>query len=254
MVFQLVKTTMTQTYETLAEHKGREHHISPMAEFIKQIIYGGNDGIVTTFAVVAGFAGAGVGGIAEIGGLAVLLFGLANLFADGAAMGLGEFLSARSEQDLYHSVRDKEMHEIINNPEHERVEAIEMLQDRGFSHEQASQMTDIMEQNPDYYADFMMAYEIGMADPDGESPALNGLATFVAFIIFGSIPLLPYFLLEAVPATFKLSIFATFSALTILGLLRFAVVRQNIYRSVGETVLVGGVCAFVAFGVGLMFA
>ena len=115
-------------------------------------------------------------------------------------------------------------------------------------------MTDIMEQNPDYYADFMMAYEIGMADPDGESPALNGLATFVAFIIFGSIPLLPYFLLEAVPATFKLSIFATFSALTILGLLRFAVVRQNIYRSVGETVLVGGVCAFVAFGVGLMFA
>jgi VIT1/CCC1 family predicted Fe2+/Mn2+ transporter len=250
----MTQTHETRAYETLAEHKGREHHISPMAEFIKQIIYGGNDGIVTTFAVVAGFAGAGVGGIAEIGGMAVLLFGLANLFADGAAMGLGEFLSARSEQDLYHSVRDKEMHEIINNPEHERIEAIEILMDRGFTHEQASQMTEIMEQNPDYYADFMMAYEISMADPDGESPALNGLATFVAFIIFGSIPLLPYFVLEAVPSTFKLSIFATFSALTILGLLRFAVVRQNIFRSVGETVLVGGVCAFVAFGVGLMFA
>lgn len=118
---------MTNTNETLAEHKGREYHISPMTEFIKQIIYGGNDGIVTTFAVVAGFAGADVGGIAEIGGMAVLLFGLANLFADGIAMGLGEFLSARSEQDLYHSVRDKEMHEIIHNAEHERVEAIEIL-------------------------------------------------------------------------------------------------------------------------------
>ena len=74
--------------DKIAEHKGREHHISPIAEFIKQIIYGGNDGIVTTFAVVAGFAGAGASGIAEIGGIAVLLFGLANLFADGAAMGL----------------------------------------------------------------------------------------------------------------------------------------------------------------------
>ena len=46
---------MITSSEKMAEHKGREHHISPVAEFIKQIIYGGNDGIVTTFAVVAGF-------------------------------------------------------------------------------------------------------------------------------------------------------------------------------------------------------
>ena len=52
---------MTMISDKIAEHKGREHHISPIAEFIKQIIYGGNDGIVTTFAVVAGFAGAGAG-------------------------------------------------------------------------------------------------------------------------------------------------------------------------------------------------
>ena len=56
---------MTLSPKNMAEHKDQEHHISPIAEFIKQIIYGGNDGIVTTFAVVAGFAGAGAGGIAE---------------------------------------------------------------------------------------------------------------------------------------------------------------------------------------------
>ena len=245
---------MITSSEKMAEHKGREHHISPVAEFIKQIIYGGNDGIVTTFAVVAGFAGAGAGGIAEIGGIAVLLFGLANLFADGAAMGLGEFLSARSEQDLYHSVREKELFEIKNNPEMERIEAIEMLQDRGFSLNHAKEMTDILEHYPDHYADFMMAYEIQMADPNGENPILNGLATFLAFLCFGIIPLLPYFIFDANTETFQISIFSTFIALTILGFLRFWVVRQNIFRSVGETVLVGGVCAVVAYIVGLAFA
>lgn len=245
---------MYVTSKKMAEHKETEHHISSFAEFIKQIIYGGNDGIVTTFAVVAGFAGAGAGGIAEIGGLAVLLFGLANLFADGAAMGLGEFLSARSEQDLYNSIRQKELYEIKNNPEMERVESIEMLQDRGFSINHAKEMTNILEHYPEHYADFMMTYEIQMADPNGENPTLNGLATFIAFLCFGIIPLLPYFIFDANSGTFKISIFSTFFALTILGFLRFWIVKQNIFRSVGETILVGGVCAVVAYLVGLAFA
>ena len=245
---------MDYTSETLAEHKGREHHISAFAEFIKQIVYGGNDGIVTTFAVVAGFAGAGAEGAAQIGGVAVLLFGLANLFADGAAMGLGEFLSARSEHDLYNEVRKKEAHEIKHNPEMEKLEAIEIMMDRGYSKKDATTVVEIMEKYPEHYADFMMAYEIEMANPDGESPALNGLATFFAFILFGAIPLLPYFILEATPSTFTLSIIATFTALTLLGLLRYMVVRNSIIRSVGETVLVGGVCAVVAYCVGLFFA
>ena len=115
-------------------------------------------------------------------------------------------------------------------------------------------MTDILEHYPDHYADFMMAYEIQMADPNGENPILNGLATFLAFLCFGIIPLLPYFIFDANTGTFQISIFSTFIALTILGFLRFWVVRQNIFRSVGETVLVGGVCAIVAYVVGLAFA
>ncbi|WP_366942774.1 VIT1/CCC1 transporter family protein [uncultured Paracoccus sp.] len=63
--------------------------IGPLREFLGQIVYGGNDGIVTTFAIVAGFAGARADGTASVGAIAVLLFGLANLFADAVAMGLG---------------------------------------------------------------------------------------------------------------------------------------------------------------------
>jgi vacuolar iron transporter family protein len=243
-----------ENIDTLAEHKGREHHISKVGEFLKQIIYGGNDGIVTTFAVVAGFAGAGAEGVAQVGGIAVLLFGFANLFADATAMGLGEFLSARSEKDLYHSIRDKEIYEIHNNPEMERRETIEILSEKGMTKEDANGMANILERYPDYYGDFMMAYEIGMSDPADENPALNGAATFGSFIVFGVIPLIPYFVLEPVPSTFNLSVFATFCALCILGLLRYMVVRENLIRCIGETVLVGGVCASVAYIVGLAFA
>lgn len=239
---------------TLEEHKAQEHQIGTVQEFLKQIVYGGNDGIVTTFAIVAGFAGAGAEGTLQIGGIAVLVFGLANLFADATAMGLGEFLSARSEQDLYRATRDKELKEIRENIGMERAEMFEILADRGVSKDDAKQLTDVLERNPEFMADFMMQYEIGMADPTGDNPALNGLATFIAFLIFGSVPLIPYFLLEPVQTTFWLSVLASLSALIALGMIRWKVTSETMFRCVGETVLVGGICAIVAFGVGLAVA
>ena len=238
---------------TLAQHKASEHKISRLQEFLRQIVYGGNDGIVTTFAVVAGFAGLGMEGAAAVGTIAVLLFGLANLFADAAAMGLGEFLSARSEQDVYRATRAKELHEIRTNPAMERAEMIEIMCGRGMTREDAVELTAILERNPELYADMMMTYEIGMADPSDETPALNGLATFLAFLAFGSIPLFPYFLRPADQTTFALSVVATFVALTLLGLLRWRVTNETMLRCVGETVLVGGTCAIIAYAVGIAF-
>jgi VIT1/CCC1 family predicted Fe2+/Mn2+ transporter len=238
----------------LEQHKKEEHSIGKVAEFLKQIIYGGNDGIVTTFAVVAGFAGAGAEGVAQIGGIAVLLFGIANLLADATAMGLGEFLSARSQQDVYRATRAKELYEIEHNPEMERAETMEILGILGLTQHDARHMTEIMERNPEFMADFMMTYEIGMTDPSEDSPTLNGLATFAAFIVFGIVPLIPYFILDPVPSTFTISVWATFAALVALGLIRWRVTSETVFRCVGETVLVGGICAIVAYAVGLMFA
>jgi VIT1/CCC1 family predicted Fe2+/Mn2+ transporter len=99
-------------------------------------------------------------------------------------------------------------------------------------------------------AEMILAEETGLRDPDGESPARNGSFTFAAFITFGAVPLIPYLLLDATPATTRLSILATGVALVLLGLLRWHASGERLWRSVGETVLVGTVCAVVAFGVG----
>jgi VIT1/CCC1 family predicted Fe2+/Mn2+ transporter len=237
----------------LARHRAAEHKIGGFQEYLKQIVYGGNDGIVTTFSVVAGFAGFGAEGAGTVGGIAVLLFGLANLFADGTAMGLGEFLSSLSERDVYRAARAKELDEIEHSPELETAEAAQMLAERGMAEADAREMAAVMARNPEFMADFMMQYEIGMADPSGDEPIRRGIVTFLAFVFFGFAPLLPYFLLEPVPRTFAVSIAATFASLVGLGLLRWRVTTQTLGRCVGETVLVGGICAAVAYAVGVAF-
>lgn len=235
------------------EHLRQEHRITNFTEFLKEIVYGGNDGIVTTFAVVAGFAGAGAEGAATIGTVAVLLFGLANLFADATAMGLGAFLSSRSHRDVYMANRARELREITENPDDERRETVEILRGRGIPDADAEAFADLFQRNPEFMADFMMQYELGMADPREENPAMNGLATFIAFVVFGAIPLLPYFVLEPVRSTFHFSVAATFGALILLGLLRWHVTGNGLWRALWETVAVGGTCAIIAYAVGLAF-
>ena len=237
----------------LSLHKSAEHRIGRVQEYLKQIVYGGNDGIVTTFSVVAGFAGFGAEGAATVGGIAVLLFGLANLFADGTAMGLGEYLSSVSERDVYRGARERELDEIRSDPQSETAEAVQIMSGRGVPPEDAHAIAEIMVRNPQFMADFMMQYEIGVADPSGNGAVVRGLVTFTSFVMFGMAPLVPYFLFEPVPATFRLSVAATFSALVALGLLRWRVTTQGLGRSVGETVLVGSTCAAVAYAVGWAF-
>ena len=233
------------------EHRRLSHRLSGAQEFLKQIVYGGNDGIVTTFAIVAGFAGAAAEGAAQIGGLAVLVFGLANLFADAVSMGLGEFLSTRSQSDLYHSRRRSELRELHDHPGQERAELVQMLTERGLDAPSAEAAAGQLMKSPELVVDMMMTYELRMYDMRTASPALEGAITFAAFVVFGMIPLTPYFVLPALEtSTFWFSLVATFTALATLGLLRWRATGQRALRSVGETVLVGAVCAAVAYMVG----
>ncbi|MDA1316595.1 MAG: VIT1/CCC1 transporter family protein [bacterium] len=245
---------MHYTKQDLAKHIAKEHKQSPFAEYLQEIIYGGNDGIVTTFAVVAGFAGASAGvQLGSLGYLTVMLFGLANLFADASSMGLGNFLATRSEQDRYKKELAKERHEIQNNTEMEIAESIVLLQQKGFTKQQAGELVAIYSQNENYWADFMMRYELEISDPFGQNPVFTAIATFLAFLFFGSIPLIPYFIDPSNTQAFTYAIGATIGALLLLGLLRWKVTGESIMRSIGQTILIGGISASIAYVVGIFF-
>ena len=228
------------------------------AEYFKEVIYGGIDGIVTTFAVVAGFAGAALSNseTTQLSFLVVLLFGLANLFADAASMGLGNFLSVRSEKDLYGVARRKEQQLLQDNSQQEREETVRIMQQKGFSNEDATTLANIYQHNEDYWLDFMMQHEHELSDPRGENEIFTGLATFFSFMVFGAIPLLPFMLQEAGdPKTaFLFSTFGTFCALVTLGLLKWRVIGARLMASLFEVVAVGGTAALLAYFVGTFFA
>lgn len=240
--------------EDLEKHIHDEHRLSPISEYLREIVYGGIDGIVTTFAVVAGFTGASAGAsTAKYSIVAVLLFGLANLFADGASMGLGNFLSIRSDKKIYRNARKKEFNEVQNNREEEIEETIFLLQEKGFNKEDAEKLTELYQKNDEFWTDFMMQYELEIDNPENENPVLTGFATFVSFVVFGFIPLTPYLFLTDVQQAFVGSMIATFIALVSLGVIRVVSTKEKPFGAITEMVLIGGTSAVIAYIVGLFF-
>jgi VIT1/CCC1 family predicted Fe2+/Mn2+ transporter len=237
--------------------KNEQKH-SAVADYFKEIIYGGIDGIVTTFAVVAGFAGAALSNdlTAQLSFMVVLLFGLANLFADAASMGLGNFLSVRSEKDLYAAKRVAEEGLLMSQSDKEVAQTISILVDKGFTAEQATTMANLYKTNHEYWTDFMMQHEHELSDPRGENEIFTGLATFGSFLVFGSIPLLPFIFQSEGSAlvAFLYSSLGTLGALVALGLLKWRVIGTKLLPSLTEVVLVGTTAAVLAYIVGTFFS
>lgn len=241
----------------IEDHVRTEHRQSPISEYLKEVVYGGVDGIITTFAIVAGFSGAALSSetTTQLSFVLVLLFGLANLFADGVSMALGNFLSVRSEQSQYLQMRAKEQKEIVRNSDWEVEETIGLLISKGFSKRDAETLANIYKKNEKYWVDFMMTHEIKMPDPTDTNPVYTGLATFLAFILFGFIPLSPFIFLSTLgsQSLFTISSGATAAALILLGILKWKIVGTKFLNTVFEVLLIGGVAASIAFYVGSLF-
>jgi VIT1/CCC1 family predicted Fe2+/Mn2+ transporter len=158
--------------------------------FLPQFVYGGIDGTITTFAIIAGVLGA------NIGMTVILILGFANLFADGFSMAVSSYLSAESREGLKEN----------NQRQH--------------------------------------------------APRNDAIVTFAAFVLMGLIPLLPFVLAAIFALTSStaviLSCLATIIAFALIGAGKAYVTDKTPVRAVIETVLIGGIAAVIAFGVGYL--
>lgn len=227
----------------------REEHGSPSAQYIGNLVYGGLDGIVTTFAVVSGVAGASLGlGV-------VLILGLANMLGDGLSMAIGAYLSSKSEREYYEREREREAWEIEHVPEGERAELIEIYKADGYTDEDTRQIVDVQTKDKKRWLDAMMVQELGLL-PDDRRPALSALATFAAFVIAGTVPLTVYLVGLVVPidpvVAFRSSVLLSGLALFSLGAAKVLVTERNWLRSGLEMLFVGGLAAGAAYLVGFL--
>lgn len=219
--------------------------------YLKDFIYGAIDGAVTTFAVVAGVAGAG------LSSTVIIILGIANLVADGFSMAVSNYLGTRAENDLRDKARQRELDEIHKFPRGEREEIRQIYARKGFEGELLEQVVTVITADQQRWVDVMMQEEHGMALAD-HNPVKGGLATFTAFCLVGTIPLLPYLsnwlVGDHIANPFLWSSLLTAMAFIAVGAGKAAVIDQSWYRASAETLLVGGGAAVLAYTVGVLLS
>lgn len=215
-------------------------------EFVKSMVYGGLDGIITTFAVVAGV----VGGALDT--RIIIILGMSNLLADGFSMAIGDYLSSKSEKEYDKHQRQLKLKEMIENPELTQLALTRQYESYGLSKEDASTITNILSKY-----DESVQYKLSQGDTDENeqgSPTKNAFVTFLSFASFGLVPLLAYIFATFIPGlmerSFILAVVLTALTLFTLGALKSRVTHSNWFRSGIEMLLIGGFAAFFAYVIG----
>ena len=213
--------------------------------YVRDWIYGGIDGAVTTFAIVSGVAGAGLSPIV------VLILGFANLFADGFSMAASNFLGTKAEQDDYEYLREIELKHIEVEPEGEREEIRQIYIEKGFSGKDLEKTVDIITSDKDRWVKTMLVEEYGLP-AEIRSPVKAGASTFASFFLCGLVPLIPY--LTVYGDRFFLSAIATGVVFFLIGIAKSRWSNSTWYRSGIETFLIGVSAAALAYLVGLLLS
>jgi vacuolar iron transporter family protein len=169
--------------EAIRERLAREAN----ANYLRDWIYGGIDGTITTFAIVAGIVGA------ALPGSVVLVLGLANLVADGFAMGAGNYSGTKAELDDYRRLLAVERKHIALEPDGEREEIRQIYAGKGFSGAELERIVEVITADEGLWAKTMAVEEYGLS-PAVRLPMLAALSTSAAFVICGLVPLVSYLL------------------------------------------------------------
>jgi VIT1/CCC1 family predicted Fe2+/Mn2+ transporter len=228
------------SHEAIAERLENVRH-----NYIRDFIYGGIDGSVTTFAVVSGVAGA------ELSTVVVLILGFANLIADGFSMAASNYLGTKAELDDYRRIERIEHRHIELEPDGEREEIRQIYLKKGFEGDDLEQAVDLITSDRDIWVKTMLSEEYGLP-AEIRSAWKAALSTFAAFTICGLIPLVPYLFAAAGNAKFAMSSVLTGITFFLIGSLKSRWSTSSWLRSGLETLLVGGLAATLAYAVGML--
>ncbi|WP_075997265.1 VIT1/CCC1 transporter family protein [Salaquimonas pukyongi] len=211
--------------------------------YVRDFVYGGIDGAVTTFAVVAGVVGA------ELSATIIMILGFANLLADGFSMAAANYSGTKTVIDDIARIQAIEKRHIAEAPEGEREEVRQILASKGLDGEVLETAVARITADQRQWINLMVTEEYGLSltQPD---PLKAGLVTFSAFALCGAIPLLPFAF--GVADAFVVS--SGMTALTFFGIgaVKSRWSLSHWVRSGLETLAIGGGAAALAYLVGYL--
>ncbi len=231
------------TQDAIAERIASAAQHSYLGDFV----LGAVDGAVTTFAIVAGAAGAGLSS-----GVALVL-GLANVLADGLSMAAGNYLKARSDEQTLERFREMEERHIDEIPDGEREEIRQIFAAKGFDGEILKEIVNVITQDRKQWVDTMLTEEWGLP-LETPRPLYSAIATMSAFVVAGMVPLVPLFFYLGSGAKQPFAITSALTAATFFGIgaVRGRVTERNAWLAGLETLFIGGIAASVAYAVGAL--
>jgi len=211
---------------------------------LRAMVFGVNDGLVSNASLVLGVAGA------FAPSSFVLVSGIAGLLAGALSMASGEYVSVRSQREMYEYQIALEREEIAEYPEEEAEELALIYEARGVALAQAREVSQALLARPDQALDVLSREELGLNPDDLGSPVRAATASFVSFAAGAAVPLLPFLVgmagHRAVAATAVLTAVALFA----VGLALSLFTGRQALRGAVRMVLIGGGAGIVAFSVG----
>ncbi len=211
---------------------------------LREIVFGFNDGLVTTFTVVAGFTGA------LVSPRLIILAGVLNAISDGLSMAFGAWLSTKSEAEQYAAVVQDEEESLEKQRAWEEEELARVLMEKGFSRREAHHLAGELLKDTRVGARILAEDVRGMRMAEQHTPLRDGVFMFLAFLLGASIPLIPYFF--GLRNAFLLSVLASLTAAFMIGVIKTRITRRHWFSSGVESLLIAGFLLLTAYGLGML--
>ena len=215
----------------------------PTHNYLRDWIYGAIDGSVTTLAVVTGVAGA------QLSKWIILALGFANLFADGFSMAASNYLGTKAEHDDRRRLEQIEYRHIELAPEGEREEVRQIFARKGFQGNDLQRIVELVTADRQRWVQTMLSDEYGLAHAV-RSPWIAAISTFTAFLMCGTVPLLPY--LFATDHSLAASVILTGIVFATIGSIKSRWSTSSWWHSGLTTLLVGAIAASLAYFAGVI--
>lgn len=213
----------------------------PSHNYLKEWVYGGIDGTVTTFAIVSGVIGA------SLSPLIVIILGVANLLGDGFSMAAGAYSSSKTELDNYNRLKAIELDHIKKYPAGEKEEIRQIFSNKGFEGEILENIVARVTDDTELWVEIMMSEEHGVMFSKAR-PIDAAAHTFMSFVICGAFPLMPFIL--GLSSPFYLSLLLSFFTFFLIGAFKSIWSPAKWWVSGVETTTIGLCAAMIAYAVG----
>lgn len=226
--------------ESLQLHK--ENHFTGIL-VIKDLIIGISDGLTVPFALAAGISSV------SKDTRFIVVAGIAEIIAGSISMGLGGYLSSKSEIEHYNLEKAKEYSEIIEKPLHEEQEIYDIFNRFHVKKEHLKDLINVFKNDHDAWVDFMMKFELNLEEPDLKRPIISALTISGGYLFSGVYTIFPYFFIRDTVTALYVSIGITCLALFTLGFFKSngSVILK--LKSAFHTILIGILAAGSAFGI-----